>query len=164
VVLEDWVLSGKGLVRLRVVSVSVVSWPFPRDGDRNDVSVWGSIGCLAREVVTEIESFSVTGWLLIFCRALWVGDGFLKGGLVKELRERDRADVDTECGPRRFVELDTFLGGEVVKLDIVGRSGTAGTARRKGPCPGCRPGPAIDWDCRPTGRDGTAGTGSGRIF
>lgn len=164
VLLGDSVLSGKGLVRLRVVSVSVVSRPFPRDGNLNDVSVWGSIGCLARAVVTEIECFSVAGAFVIFWRALWVGEGFLKGGLEKEPRDRDRADVDTELNPRRVVELEAFLGSDVVKLDIVGRSGTAGTARRKGPTNGCRPGPATGWGCRPTGRDGTAGTGSGRIF
>lgn len=146
-------MSGKGLVRLRIVSVSVDSRPFPRDGNRNDVSVWGSLGCLARAVVTEAD---ITGDTVIFCRALWVGDGILKGGLVKEPRERDLADVDTEEDPKRFVELVAVLGRAVVKLDIVGRSGTAGTARRIGPATACV--------CRPTGRVGTAGTGSGRIF
>ena len=72
--------------------------------------------------------------------------------------------MDSELDPRRVVELVAFLGRDVVKLDIVGRSGTAGTARRKGPTTGCRKGPATGWGCRPTGRDGTAGTGSGRIF
>lgn len=146
--------------------MSAVSRPFPRDGNLSDVSVAACIGCLARAVVTEMECFSVEGATVIFWRALAVGEGFLKGGLEKEPRERDLTDVETECDPRRVVdrvvELGAVLGRDVVKLDIVGRSGTAGTARRKGPTTGCRPGTATG--CRPTGREGTAGTGSGRIF
>lgn len=46
------------------------------------------------------------------------------------------------------------VGTGVVKLEIVGRSGTAGTGFRKG-----RIVPILS-----TGRLGTAGTGSGKIF
>ena len=111
-----------------------------------------------------MECVSVEGVVTSFCLALAVGEGFLKGGLEKDPRDRDLAEVDTECDPLRVVglvvELLTVLGKAVVKLDIVGRSGTAGTARRRGPARGWRPAPTT----RPTGREGTAGTGSGRIF
>jgi len=111
-----------------------------------------------------MDCFSVVAAVTIFCRARAVGEGFLKGGLEKDPRDRDLAEVESECDPRRVVgrvvELLGVLGTAVVKLDIVGRSGTAGTARRIGPTRGCRPDPAT----RPTGREGTAGTGSGRIF
>ena len=120
-----------------------------------------------------------TGASVILCLALCVGDGILMGDLdtvtgdlgtvtlppeTGDLGTADTGDLGTVTLPPRendlTVAVDTLgtvgtllPGTGVVKDDSVGRSGTAGT----GWSTGGRTVPA-------TGSDGTAATGSGRMF
>ena len=134
-------------------------------------------------VTSEVEA---EGGSVILCLALWVGDGILIGLLDTVIGNLDAvtADLDAVIGDLDAVTgdrdaatdppLENVLSEEdgtlgtvgilaillgtgvwVVKLGMVGRSGTAGTGWRRGP---------EEADLTPTGSEGTAGTGSGRMF
>ena len=137
-------ISGDGLARLNK--------PLGVMADSRDLGV----------VVLSTGSVSDdSGDSVVLCLALCVGDGILMGDL-----DTVTGDLGTVTLPPRENDLTvavdtlgtvgTLLSGTgVVNDDRVGRSGTAGT----GCSTGGRTVPTLA-----TGRDGTAATGSGRIF